>query len=182
MIGHDCLQAPENIFVTTVPLIGGLPPTPTSIRIISSLRRMFDFFDSCNKCRKPGFVRGNIYTSCISMVLLDNFANKSNTFQQSLSLPLSLSHFLPFPPWVPISSYPRYQDTATKGTLYFDIKLHFSLWKGRRKTQGKAYKKSTKVTSICILNLILNFFLLEFIFFIDICTIANGYSEDVDCW
>ena len=89
MIGHDCLQAPENIFVTTVPLIGGLHPTLTSIRIISSFRRIFDFFDSCDKCLKPGFLRGNIYTSCISMVLLD-------TFQQSLSFPLSLSHFLPF--------------------------------------------------------------------------------------
>ena len=102
------------------------------------------------------------------MVPWDHFANKSNTFQHSLSLPLSLSHFLPFPPWVPISSYPRYQGTAIKGTLYFDIKSHFSLWKGRRKTQGKAYKKSTnhiQGASICILNLILNSFLLEFIFF-----------------
>ena len=103
MIGHDCLQAPENIFVTTVPLIGGLHPTLTSIRIISSFRRIFDFFDSCDKCLKPGFLRGNIYTSCIYMALLDHFANKSNPFQHSLSLfrsPIS-SHFLlgsPLPP------------------------------------------------------------------------------------
>ena len=47
---------------------------------------MFDFFDNRNKYRKPGFLRGNIYTSCISMVLLDHFANKSNTFQHPLSL------------------------------------------------------------------------------------------------
>ena len=49
-----------------------------------------------------------------------------------------------------------------------DIKFHFSLWKGRHKTQGKAYKKSTnhiQGTSICILNLILNSFLFEFIYF-----------------
>ena len=49
-----------------------------------------------------------------------------------------------------------------------DIKFHFSLWKGPHKTQGKAYKKATnhiQGTSICILNLILNSFLLEFIFF-----------------
>ena len=59
------------------------------------LKRMFDFFNNRNKCHKPGFLRGNIYTSCISMVLLDHFANKSNTFQHSLSLPLSLSVSLP---------------------------------------------------------------------------------------
>ena len=46
------------------------------------------------------------------MVLLDYFANKSNTF---LSLYPSLA--LPFPPWVSTSSYPGYQDTAIKGTL-----------------------------------------------------------------
>ena len=64
------------------------------------LKRMFDFFNNRNKCHKPGFLRGNIYTSCISMVLLDHFANKSNTFQHTLSLPLSLSPSLalPFPP------------------------------------------------------------------------------------
>ena len=43
---------------------------------------MFDFFDNRDKCRNPGFLRGNIYTSCISMVLLDHFENKSNTFLQ----------------------------------------------------------------------------------------------------
>ena len=81
------------------------------------------FFDIRDKCRKPGFLRGNIYTSCISMVLLDYFANKSNTFQHTLSLcpplslPLSLSHFLPFPPLVSTSSYSEYQDTVIKGTL-----------------------------------------------------------------
>ena len=57
------------------------------------------------------------YTSCISMVLLDHFANKSNTFQHTLSLPLSLSHFLPFPPWVSTSSDTRSQDRAINGTL-----------------------------------------------------------------
>ena len=41
-----------------------------------------------------GFLRGNIYTSCIFMVLLDHFANKSNTFLFFFSLPLSFSHFL----------------------------------------------------------------------------------------
>ena len=25
------------------------------------LKRMFDFFDNCDKCPKPGFLRGNIY-------------------------------------------------------------------------------------------------------------------------
>ena len=75
-----------------------------------------DYLDNCDKCRKPGFLRGNIYTSCISMVLLDHFANKSITFQHTLSLPLSLSHFLIFPPWVSTSSYPG-KDTAIKGTL-----------------------------------------------------------------
>ena len=50
------------------------------------IKRMFDFFYNRNKCRKPGFLSGNIYTSSISMVLLDHFANKSNTF---LSLSLS---------------------------------------------------------------------------------------------
>ena len=52
------------------------------------LKRMFDFFDNRDKCRKPGFLRGNIYTSCISMVLLDHFANKSNTFPPISSLGL----------------------------------------------------------------------------------------------
>ena len=75
---------------------------------------MFDFFDNRDKCRKPGFLRGNINTSCISMVLLDHFANQNNTFQNdiSLALPFSLISFLGlhFP-------YPGYQDTAIKGTL-----------------------------------------------------------------
>ena len=69
---------------------------------------MFDVFDNRDKCGKPEFMRGNTYTSCISVVLLNHFANKSNTFLFSfpLCLPLSLSHFLPFPPWVSTSSYP----------------------------------------------------------------------------
>ena len=73
---------------------------------------MFDFFDNRDKCHKPGFLRGTIYTSCISMVLLDQFANKSNTFQQ-----FSLSPSLPFPPWVSTSSDPGFQDCAINGTL-----------------------------------------------------------------
>ena len=80
---------------------------------------MFDFFDNRDKCHKPGFLRGNTYTSCISMVLLDHFANKSNTF-------LSPSLALPFPPiysFGPPSSYPGYRDTAIKGTL-----VHLSLF------------------------------------------------------
>ena len=83
------------------------------------LKRMFDFFDNWDKCRKPGFFRGNIYTSCIYMVLLDHFANKSNTFQHSLSpsVSLSLSLPLPFPPWVSTSSNPIFQDCSIKGTL-----------------------------------------------------------------
>ena len=89
------------------------------------LKRMFDLFDNRDKCRKSGFLRCDIYTSCISMVLWDHFANKRNTFQHSLtpslSLPLSLSHFLLFPSWVSTSSYPRYQDTAIKGTFLCPI-------------------------------------------------------------
>ena len=49
------------------------------------------------------------------MVLLDHFANKSNTFlSPPLSLPLSLSHFFPFPPWVSTSN-PGFQDCAING-------------------------------------------------------------------
>ena len=82
------------------------------------LKRMFDFFNNRNKCHKPGFLRGNIYTSCISMVLLDHLQTKATLFDtHSLSLPFSLSHFLPFLPWVSTSSYPGYQDTAIIGTL-----------------------------------------------------------------
>ena len=73
---------------------------------------MFYFSDNRDKCRKPGFLRGNLYTSCISMVLLDHSANKSNTFKM-----ISPSLALPFPPWVATSSYLSYQDTAIKGTL-----------------------------------------------------------------
>ena len=72
---------------------------PDFIQNYFLLKRMFDFFDNHDKYRKPGFLRGNMYTSCISMVLLDHFANKSNTF---LSLPLSLSHFLLGSPPPPI--------------------------------------------------------------------------------
>ena len=53
---------------------------PDFIQNYFLIKGMFDFFDNRDKCRKPGFLRGNIYTSCISMVLLDHFANKSNTF------------------------------------------------------------------------------------------------------
>ena len=61
---------------------------------------MFDFFYNREKCRKPGFQRGNIYTFCISMVLLDHFANKSNTF---LSPTLSLSLLVSPPPPISVS-------------------------------------------------------------------------------
>ena len=75
------------------------------------LKRMFDFFNNRNKCHKPGFLRGNIYTSCISMVLLDHLQTKATLFDtHSLSLPFSLSHFLPFLPWVSTSSYPGYRN------------------------------------------------------------------------
>ena len=74
-----------------VPLIGGLPPNPDFIQNYFLLKRMFDFFDNRDKCRLPGFLRGNIYTSCISMLLLDHFANINNTFQHTLSFPISLS-------------------------------------------------------------------------------------------
>ena len=98
-------------------------------------KRMFDFFDNWDKCRKPGFLRGNIYTSCISMVLLDHFANKSNTF---LSLYPSLA--LPFPPWVSTSSYPSYQDTAIKGTLVCSSPSNQQLSLSRRTaTKGRAH-------------------------------------------
>ena len=68
---------------------------------------MFDFFDNRDKCQQPGFLRVNIYTSCISMFFLDHFAKKKQHFL-SLSLSLSLSrspissHFLlgsPLPPF-----------------------------------------------------------------------------------
>ena len=64
---------------------------PDFIQNYFLIKGMFDFFDNRDKCRKPGFLRGNIYTSCIFMVLLDHFANKSNTFQHAPSLSLSLS-------------------------------------------------------------------------------------------
>ena len=57
------------------------------------------------------------------MVLLDHFANeKQHSLPLSfspflLSLPLSLSCFLPFPPWVTTSSDPGSQDRAINGTL-----------------------------------------------------------------
>ena len=57
------------------------------------LKLLFNFFDNRDKCRKPGFLRGHIYTSCISMVLLDHFANKSNIFKM-----IYPSLALPFPP------------------------------------------------------------------------------------
>ena len=66
---------------------------PGCIQNYFLLKHIFDFVDNCDKCRKPGFLRDNIYTSCISIVLLDHFANKSNTFQHSLSPFLSLSLF-----------------------------------------------------------------------------------------
>ena len=71
---------------------------PDFIQNYSLLRRMFNFFDNRDKCRKPGFLRDDKYTSCISMVLLDHFANKSNTFLSRSSIS---SHFLlgaPLPP------------------------------------------------------------------------------------
>ena len=55
------------------------------------------FFYKCDKYRKPGFQRGNIYTFCISMVLFRSFCKQKQHFSflfLSLSLPLSPSHFL----------------------------------------------------------------------------------------
>ena len=63
---------------------------------------MFDFFYNRDRCRKPGFLRGNIYTSCISMVLWDYFANKSNTFLSPSRSSIS-SHFLLWSPLPPIT-------------------------------------------------------------------------------
>ena len=72
---------------------------PDFIQNYFLLKRIIDLFDNRDKCRKPAFLRDNIYTSCASTVLLDHFANKSNTFQHSLSFPLCLSPplALPFP-------------------------------------------------------------------------------------
>ena len=57
------------------------------------------------------------------MVLLDHFANKSNTF---------LSLALPFPPISSLglpSSYPGYQDTTIKGSLVtFNVIYFWILW------------------------------------------------------
>ena len=91
-----------NLARNRVPLIGRLPPNLTTFRIISSYSVCSIFFYNREKCHKPGFQRGNIYTFCISMVLLDHFANKSNTFLFFFSLPLSLSHFLLGPSLPPI--------------------------------------------------------------------------------
>ena len=59
---------------------------------------MSDFFDNRDKYRKPGFLRGNIYISCISMVPLDHFVNTFKNFSLSLSLP--------FPPGSPLPPIP----------------------------------------------------------------------------
>ena len=62
---------------------------------------MLNILDSRDKCRKPGFLRGNIYTSCISMVLLDHFENKSNTFLplSSSPSPCAINAMVPCPSW-----------------------------------------------------------------------------------
>ena len=71
---------------------------PDFIQNYFLLKRMFGFFDNRDKCRKPGSFRGNIYTSCISLVLLNHFANKSNTNREVLHLlriqlgPLGIDH------------------------------------------------------------------------------------------
>ena len=90
---------------------------------------MFDFFDNRDECRKPGFLRGNIYTSCISMVLLDHFANKNNIF-----LPLSLSHFLlgsQLPPTpatrIPQLMVPRFVDVRGVWRSSYN---HFTIFDG----------------------------------------------------
>ena len=72
--------------------------TGSSLKDYFLSKRMFDFFDKRDKCRKPSFLRGNIYTS---MALLDHFANKSNTFLLPSLSPLSLSHFLLGSPLAP---------------------------------------------------------------------------------
>ena len=90
---------------------------------------MFDFFYNRDKCRKPGFLRGDIYTSCISMVLLDHFTNKSNTFLSLSSLsssPIS-SHILlgsPFPP-IPDS---RIAQSMVPWRSLFRLLHHFELF------------------------------------------------------
>ena len=71
---------------------------------------MFDFFDNRDKCRKTGFWRGNIYTllAFLSFFFLSfrSFCKKRYSFQMIyLSLPLSLSHFPPFPHCLFISSF-----------------------------------------------------------------------------
>ena len=84
---------------------------PDFIQNYFLLKHMFYFFDNPDECRNPGFLRGNIYTSCISIFILDHFANKSNTF-------LSPSLTLPFPPISSsTSSNPGFQDCAINGTL-----------------------------------------------------------------
>ena len=67
---------------------------PDFIQNYFLLKCMLNFFYDRDKCRKQGFLRGDIHTSCIPMVLFDHFENKSNTFLSlfpSISLSLSLS-------------------------------------------------------------------------------------------
>ena len=61
------------------------------------------------------------------MVLLDHFANKSNT----LSLSLSPSLALQFPLWVSTSPDPGFQDTAINGTLLVLFYKLFSIYRER---------------------------------------------------
>ena len=76
---------------------------------------MFDFFDNRDKCRKPGFLRGNIHF-LHSYGSFRSFCKQKQHFSTLFSLPLP--HFLLFPPWVSTSFCPGYQETAINGTLY----------------------------------------------------------------
>ena len=88
---------------------------PDFIQNYFLLKRMFDSCDNRDKCPKPGFLRGNIYTSCISMVLLDRTKATLSTLSLSHS-PIS-SHFLLGSP------LPLIQDRAINGTLAISISI-----------------------------------------------------------
>ena len=73
-------------------------------------------------------MRGNIYTFLWFLeIILQTKATLFNTLSFSLSLSLSPSLALPFPPWVSTSSNPGFQDCANNGTLlnrWLSLKVH----------------------------------------------------------